>query len=602
MRKYYFLAGLPRSGSTLLSAILNQNPSIYSSATSGLMNIMGSVVNSWSQKHQEVQDRDSEEIYRLLKGVIDNKYEKIEKEIIFDKSRGWPAPEIISTMEKVLGHPVKIVATVRNVDSCAASFVKITNPENIDSFLRESQLIEHLKNSYSVLKRGWDSFPDRIHFVDYDDLVQRPRETLEKIHLFLDLPFYNYDFENIDGNLVKEKDEEVWGIKDLHKIRKKISKRKLDPKKILGNLHERFIQPQFWKGEFEISKGDLDRQLELSLMGKFGQSWKLAQKIEKKRPFCNRAAFNRGWFLMSQGKLLEGQKLLDRGRIEGVFGNPRPLTHRPIWDGISKGTVILSLEGGFGDQILHYRWVNSICQRGCRVIVACDPLLFDTFRQNDQIQALISHSAISETYHDFWAPSMSMITILENEYDDLSGISYIQRIPRSPEKKFKIGLRWEGNPEFEHEQFRKFPSHYLFNAVKNPDCEFISLQKDNGEDLCPSWVQKVNLSTWEDTRREISACDLVITSCTSVAHLSAAMGIPTWVIVPILPYYIWALPGNSSPWYDSVKLFRQTEYNSWVSTFKCLEKSLADEVRSYYQNSRPDEYSRASSSTEILLQ
>ena len=165
MKKYYFLAGLPRSGSTLLSAILNQNPSIYSSATSGLVNIMGSVVNSWSQKHQEVQGRDSEEIYRLLKGVIENKYEKIEKEIIFDKSRGWTAPEIISTVEKVLGHPVKIVATVRNVDSCAASFVKIANPENIDSFLRESQLIEHLKNSYSVLKRGWDSFPNTIHFV-----------------------------------------------------------------------------------------------------------------------------------------------------------------------------------------------------------------------------------------------------------------------------------------------------------------------------------------------------------------------------------------------------------------------------------------------------
>jgi hypothetical protein len=69
----------------------------------------------------------------------------------------------------------------------------------------------------------------------------------------------------------------------------------------------------------------------------------------------------------------------------------------------------------------------------------------------------------------------------------------------------------------------------------------------------------------------MDAMDLVITSCTSIAHAAAALGKPTWVIVPILPYYIWALPGNKSPWYDSVTLFRQEVYKEWQQTFAKLD-------------------------------
>jgi hypothetical protein len=293
---------------------------------------------------------------------------------------------------------------------------------------------------------------------------------------------------------------------------------------------------------------------------------------------------------MSQGKLLEGQKLLDRGRNEGVFGNPKPLTDKPIWDGKSTGTVILSLEGGFGDQILHFRWVDKIAERGCKVIVACDKSLFGIFKDNKNLSGLITHSAINETYHDFWAPSMSMVTILEIEYNQLEGTPYIEKDKVEKSSKFRIGLRWEGNPEFEHEQFRKFPSNYLFNSIKNVDAEFISLQKDNGEELKPEWVQKLNLDSWETTKREISKCDLIITSCTSVAHLSAAMGIQTWVVIPILPYYIWSLPRETSPWYDSVKLFRQKEYKIWTHPFKEIEIQLPNEIRYHIKNSRHFEY------------
>ena len=123
--------------------------------------------------------------------------------------------------------------------------------------------------------------------------------------------------------------------------------------------------------------------------------------------------------------------------------------------------------------------------------------------------------------------------------------------------KIRIGLCWKGNPKFEHEQHRIFPHNLFFDSVKNIDAEFISLQKGKGEDERPEWVEKVSLDTWEDTSKAIASCDLVITSCTSVAHLAGAMGTKTWIIIPILPYYLWALPGEKTSYYDSVTLFRQ---------------------------------------------
>ena len=104
------------------------------------------------------------------------------------------------------------------------------------------------------------------------------------------------------------------------------------------------------------------------------------------------------------------------------------------------------------------------------------------------------------------------------------------------------------------------------------DYDCISLQKDDIK--IPFWMEQQPLDTWRQTREQISRCDLVISSCTSVAHLAGAMGIETWIVVPILPYYLWALPGNTTPNYDSVTLFRQKKYGNWNAPFKTMTEQL----------------------------
>ena len=311
----------------------------------------------------------------------------------------------------------------------------------------------------------------------------------------------------------------------------------------------------------------LDEQLNASIHGDFDKGWKLVQELEKETPTCQRAAFNRGWYYLRHGKLLEGHKLLDQGRFQDIFGNKHIGTKRPIWNNKDKGTVLLNLEGGIGDQIKNYRFAFDLKALGNRTIISCSGEIAPIFAEKF---ATVQHEVACGVYHDYWIPSMSSIVAFNYEYKDLKGVPYISRTAETISGR--IGVRWSGNPEFEHEQYRFFPADNMFNAVKGYDC--VSLQRDKDEELRPEWMEKVALSDWQTTRKEISKCELVISSCTSVAHLAAAMGIETWIIVPVLSYYVWALPGNKSPYYDSVTLYRQEEFGNWEHPFENIKQDL----------------------------
>jgi ADP-heptose:LPS heptosyltransferase len=169
---------------------------------------------------------------------------------------------------------------------------------------------------------------------------------------------------------------------------------------------------------------------------------------------------------------------------------------------------------------------------------------------------------------------MSAVVPLGFELKDISGAPYLEKPITIKGRKKRIGLRWQGQSRFEHEHHKKFPYDLLFNAVKNADAEFISLQRDEGSDACPSWVKQVPLNSWEDTRQAAASCDLVISSCTSVSHLAAAMGVETWVITPVMPYFLYAIEGERTPYYDSMRLIRQEVYGDWTHPFKSVAERL----------------------------
>jgi hypothetical protein len=576
----HFLSGVPRSGSTVLAAILNQNPLTHASTTSGLVNALDGLANTWhSTGLLNKNDLTRTKLAQTMRGMIDSFYENTDKAIIIDKSRGWVISRIMAAMTQVLNQTPKVIATVRSVPDCAASFVRINKPADLDEFMASSQLMDHLKAAYISLEDGYNYAPENFLFVEYEDLISNPKLELERIHAFLDLPSFEYDFNNIDGSTVAEDDEELHNTKGMHDVKPVLeAQHRQDPKDLLKHHYSSFCQPEFWLDQPRTipELHDLDLQLAASTIGDFAEGWRLAQKLEAEEPANHRAAYNRGWYLLSQGQIQKGYQLMDRGRISNVFGNKKPNVPTQAWDGKSKGIVMLYLEGGLGDQIHQVRYAKLIAQRGCKVVVSCSGALASLFVGVEGVSAVIQHEATFGIYHDYFVQGMSAVVPLGIELEDLTGRPYITKPTTIKNRKKRIGLRWQGQSKFEHEHHKKFPYDLMFDAVKDCDAEFISLQRDEGVDSCPAWVKQVPLNTWEDTRAAVASCDLVISSCTSVSHLAAAMGVETWVVIPVMGYFLYAMEGDTCPYYDSMKLFRQETFGEWEVPFNKIGNALCN--------------------------
>lgn len=334
----------------------------------------------------------------------------------------------------------------------------------------------------------------------------------------------------------------------------------------------------------------IDQQLNLMIRGRFDEGWKLAEEMYEKDPNDLRSTFNRGWFLINKGDLQGGFQCLEAGRHLSVYGSPKIPTTKPIWnqDNIEGKTVIIALECGFGDQIIYARYPAEIKKRGGKCILCCDGTLHSIFSRIEGVEKCITLNEVQSTQHDFWIPGFSCSWIFGHTFDTVPNQPYLSARDESVEvwktmlsnagDKPKIGIRWSGSPLFEHQQFRLFPPENLIDLHKDFDhIQFYSLQRDTDTRELPEEISDLQhlIISWEDTAACIQNLDLVITSCTSIAHLASAMGKPTWVIVPLLPYHVWAYGDKHSPWYqDTTTVYRQKTFGRWEEPFDAVKKDL----------------------------
>lgn len=345
-----------------------------------------------------------------------------------------------------------------------------------------------------------------------------------------------------------------------------------------------------------ISKGQMDVYLDLALLyhaqGKIVECREAQSDYARFFPDCPRLRFGQTWFKLYDGDIEAGLSHIEAGRVVGCLGE-RDFSkfEYPRWYGnteLNGRSILLYGEGGAGDQIMGFRSARWLADMGARVIVACMKPLVGLFAAQKEFAVMDMDHAFAARC-DYWLPMMSSFGMLKRNWDNLWTGAYIKapedplwgRIIDKGAGITDIGLRWRGNPEFEHEQLRWFPPELLFKITSERWAEFWSLQKDDPQTNLPSRVTNLEplLGNWEQTAMAINQMDLVITSCTGVAHLSAAMGKPTWVIVPAMPYYPWARPGNTSQWYPSVRLFRQKCYGKWDEAFAALYEAVVEEVK-----------------------
>ena len=369
----------------------------------------------------------------------------------------------------------------------------------------------------------------------------------------------------------------------------------------------------------------LDKQLKCSLHGEFKKGFEISKELEKdvvktktnllleiQEAFIRfkqleeiglnyiRVDFNRGWYEMMYGNLLKGFTLMNTGRNAGLWGNTYIGTDKPIWDGEQslRGKYVLFVcEAGLGDQILFVRFVKELAAKECKVIVVCEDYgLGSVFSRITEVSAVVNYQHALAVYHDYYVPSMLAPQLLKIEYEDLryqahgyltAKDEYVKKFKQLMQSdKLKVGIRWSSMPKEgvcntlgDAYISRKFPSQLMFNAVLGHDnVQLYSLQRDEGVEELPRMSGIVDLApelrTWEDTCGAIENLDLVITSCTSIAHMAGALGVKCWVVVPLMAYWSWSLPGCKTLWYDSVKLFRQETYCKWDEPFENIRKEL----------------------------
>ena len=255
MKTYHFLAGLPRSGNTLLSSILNQNPDIYSSPLSPINTILWNFDQGIPNNENILRLNNPQPIANIGKNIIVNYYGNINKPIIIDREKGWGTTANFRLIQKYITPTPKIIFTVRPVIEILASWINMLSE---DSFVDKAMLnsgwwyknylskndnrCDYLmspggqidKSLFSINQVINSDNKNMFHIVSYNEIVNEPDSALKGIYKFLKLPNYKHNFDNI-VKLEKDNDEVLGHPTNLHDIRPKLSKVSKKPEDVLSD-------------------------------------------------------------------------------------------------------------------------------------------------------------------------------------------------------------------------------------------------------------------------------------------------------------------------------------------------------------------------------
>lgn len=315
----------------------------------------------------------------------------------------------------------------------------------------------------------------------------------------------------------------------------------------------------------------------------------LVQRTDLPENVMHRVKFNLGTYDLYKGKFQEGLRgFLLEGKKLGIWKNV-DLPFK-FWDGgIQPGkTLVICAEGGIGDELINVRFVNRLTELGMTPIwYTTRPELVQIFKRH----GIPTVNTLTDCPQDsLWTYSMSLPLYMDLQPEDLwegqyifPSAEYVEKwnwISTTHHDAPKIGIRWTGNPAYEHDLHREIPLKDVYDVLNEHECYLISLQRDAGSDQVTAYPDildlQYKLETIEDTLAVISHLDFVVTSCTSIAHMAAAMDKQVYILVPITAYYTWAsTTDTSSIWYsDKVKILRQVTHGSWKEPIEQLRQLL----------------------------
>ncbi len=293
---------------------------------------------------------------------------------------------------------------------------------------------------------------------------------------------------------------------------------------------------------------------------------------------------NLGINRLLRGDLTGGWAEADWRRLDRR--NPAARTfNQPVWNGayLAGQTILLTAERGIGDTIQFLRYAPMVAGRGGRVVVECPPELVELARSVDGVADVIVHGQPLPPVGAH-CPLMTLPLAFNTTLQTIPAtVPYLSADPakaaawaaRLPAGQRRVGLVWAGNPNFANDRVRSINPARLAPLLAVPNVTWVSLQA-SPKDAPPGLVDlTADLHDFAGTAALIANLDLVIAVDTAVAHLAAAMGKPTWILLPAVPDWRWLLGRTDSPWYPSARLFRQATPGDWAAVVSGVAAALA---------------------------
>jgi tetratricopeptide (TPR) repeat protein len=283
------------------------------------------------------------------------------------------------------------------------------------------------------------------------------------------------------------------------------------------------------------------------------------------------------------------QHFLKAGEVEAYKNKKLPPFEK--WDGTSLPgrTIIIDSQCGAGDEIIHVRFMKHLKELGMKPIwTSTRKELVKLFNYNGFTSVCV-YDKITFPENSVWAYALALPYYLSLTVQDLGQEPYLQPLPKKEQQysylkedqKYKIGVFWNSGSGFEQAHFRSIEPEPLFDVLSKTSASLYSLQLPDqtppeGYDIKTFDIQNRDFT---DTFSLVSQMDLVITSCTSIAHIAASQGKEVCVFVPIMEYYVWTSSTDKSWWYgENVHLFKQDQPRNWDKPVQQLGEFLNDKA------------------------
>lgn len=337
-------------------------------------------------------------------------------------------------------------------------------------------------------------------------------------------------------------------------------------------------------------------------LGRYAEALESYAQAQQLAPGYARAYWNEALCRLMIGDFAEGWRKHEWRWQTDTFTSPYRNFAQPLWLGqpLAGATLLLHAEQGFGDTVQFCRYTEAVAARGARVVLEVQPALVTLLGTLPGVAHIVAHGDPLPPF-DWQCPLLSLPLALGTTLDtippppmlpvDAERAAFWHTIPNTtPTENLdaatsprpRIGLAWSGNVSHVNDKRRSLPLARMA-SVLDPRLQFISLQKEVRDSDMPALMahpQIVDPREWlgdfADTTALLSTLDLVITVDTVIAHLAGALGKPVWLLLPYKADWRWLLGRDDSPWYPTLRLFRQPYPDGWDNVLAEVRRALAE--------------------------